>query len=79
MLAKFLQFFLEPLDTITDEPTIHLKLGLTRAATHADAATLALEVRPAANQSRHQVLHLRKLNLQLTFGAARALGKNIQD
>ena len=79
MLAEFLQFFLQPFDTITDETTIHLKLRLARATTHADTAALALEVRPAANQSRHQVLHLRQLNLPLTLGAACALGKNIQN
>ena len=34
---------------------------------------------PAAHQTRHQVLHLRQLDLQLALGTARALRKDIED
>jgi hypothetical protein len=44
-----------------------------------DAAFLALEVGPAADEARGHVLELRELHLELAFGAARALREDVED
>ena len=66
------------LDARSEEPAIGLELGFARAA-EADAALLALEVAPAADESGELVLHLRQLHLKLAFGAACALGEDVED
>jgi hypothetical protein len=44
-----------------------------------ESSVLPLEVSPAAHQARRQMLQLRKLDLQLSLEAARALRKNIEN
>src|SRR5690606_13763839 len=73
---------LEPLlqhaDALAEQPAVGLELRLTRAP-QADAALLPLEVRPASDQPRGQVLELRELDLQLTFEAGRPLREAVED
>ena len=61
-----------------DQAAVGLELRLARAA-QADAALLPLEVGPAADEARRQVLELRELDLQLALGAARALREDVED
>jgi hypothetical protein len=65
-------------DTLADESSVRLELCFTRS-TQPDSAFLPLEVSPAAHQARRQMLQLRKLDLQLSLEAARALRKNIEN
>src|SRR5438876_475232 len=58
---------------------IQLELRLPRAAGLAEAAALALEVRPAPHQPRRQVLEPGQLDLQLAFGGLRALREDLED
>jgi len=53
-------------------------LGFARPA-QPDAALLPFKVGPAPHQASGQVRKLRELNLQLTFEAARALRKDVQN
>ena len=65
-------------DALRDEPAIGFQLRLARTA-HADAALLALEVRPPAYQTAADVLQLRKLDFQLALEAARTLREDVED
>ena len=60
------------------QTSIGLQLGLT-GTTHTDPAALPFEMRPAANQSRRQMLQLGQLDLQLTLVRACALGKDVEN
>ncbi len=67
------------LDGVADHPAVQLDLLLARAAAHAGAAGLPLQVRPAPHQPGADVLQPRQLDLQLAFVAAGALGEDLQD
>ena len=69
---------LELADTVADQASIALELGLTRTA-KADTALLPFEVSPAPDQSGRQVPQLRELDLQLAFETPRALREDVQD
>ena len=66
------------LDARAEEAAIGFELFFAGAA-KADAALLALEVAPAADEPRQLVIHLRELDLQLAFGAARAKREDVED
>ena len=55
-----------------------LQLRLAGTA-QADAALLALQVRPAAHQAAGDVLQLRELDFELALEAARALREDVED
>ena len=65
-------------DAPAREPAVGLELRLTRAA-RADAAAEALEVLPHAAHAREVVLELGELDLQLSLGARRVLGEDVED
>jgi hypothetical protein len=69
------QAFARALDGIVDHPAVQFDLLFTRAAAHAGAAGLALQVRPAPHQAGAQVLQAGQLDLQLAFMAAGALAR----
>ena len=64
---------------LADGAPVQLDLLLAGSAGLAEAAALALEVRPAAHQARRQVLELRQLDLELALARARALPEDLQD
>jgi len=66
---------LSRLDAFRDQTPVDLELGLAHAAEKALAATLALEVRPAAYEARRRVLQLRELDLDLALVTLGALGE----
>jgi len=81
LLALAADFFQPALDLAQANPQqtpVGFELGLTRA-THADTATLALEVSPATYQSGTHVIKLGQFNLELAFMGTGALGENIED
>jgi hypothetical protein len=67
------------LDRVLDHPAVQFDLLFAGAAAHADAAGLALQVRPAPHQAGAQVLQPGQLDLQLALVAAGALGEDLQD
>ena len=80
MLAlDLLQLLFGALDGGGDHAPVQLNLRLAGAAARADAAALALQMRPAAYQARAEVLQAREFDLQLAFVATRALGKYFQN
>src|SRR5207244_10483960 len=78
-LAQALELVLQHAHAFVDVAPVELDLLLARAAGLAEAAALALEVRPAAHQARRQPLELRELHLQLAFRGLRALREDLQD
>src|SRR6185369_2293836 len=60
------------------EPAVGLELRLARTA-QADAALLALEVGPAADEPRGEMLVLRELDLELTFERRGSLREDVED
>ena len=70
---------LDALDRLVDHAAVQLDLGFAGAATGAGSALLALQVAPAAHQTRTQVLQTREFDLQLALVAARALREYFQD
>ena len=69
------QLLFRHLDALGQHSLIQLDLFFTRA-THPDTAFLSVQVSPATHQARLRMLELSKLNLQLAFVAASALGKD---
>ena len=67
------------LDGLADHPAVQFDLRFTRAAACADAALLALQVRPAPHQPRGLVLQPGQFHLQLAFVAPGALGKYLKN
>src|SRR5690606_11722049 len=65
-------------DALAEQAAVRLELRLARPS-EADAALLPLEVGPAADEPGGQMLELRQLDLQLTFEACGALGKDVED
>ena len=69
---------LQCLDAHGQQAPVGFQLGFTRPA-QANAALLALQMAPAADQARGQMLQLRQLHLQLPLVRAGALGKDVED
>jgi len=70
--------FLERLDAHPEQAPVGLQLLFARTA-QADAALLALQVSPTANQPRRKVFQLGEFDLQLAFMALGAQRKDIED
>ena len=64
-------------DALVDEPPIRFELGLSRPA-QPDSPLLALQVGPASDEPRRQMLKLCELHLELAFERAGALREDIQ-
>jgi hypothetical protein len=67
------------LDRLADHPAVELDLLFAGAAAHAGTAGLALQVGPAPDQPRAEVLQAREFDLQLAFVRAGALREDFQD
>ena len=65
-------------DALRHETPVGLQLFLAGPA-QADTTLLPLEMRPAPDQPRRQMLELRELHLQLAFESAGPLGEDVQN
>jgi hypothetical protein len=72
------ELFLEQLYALAEQSPVGLELRLAGTA-QADTAFLAFQVGPPANEPRGKMLELSELDLHLTFVAAGALRKDIED
>ena len=79
MLRDALELALDLLDARLDLPAVGLDLRLAGAAEEAEAAALALKVRPRAHQPALLVIQMRKLDLQPALLRLRALAENFED
>ena len=75
----FFQAAFQHLDFFLQQPAVGFQLGLARPAQADRTAALALEVGPAANQSRSHVLQLGEFDLQLAFERRCALREDVED
>jgi hypothetical protein len=67
------------LDGLADHAAVQFDLRFTGTTARADAAALALQVRPPPHQSRAHVLHAGQFHLQLALMAAGPLGKYFEN
>jgi hypothetical protein len=67
------------LDAAGQEAAIEFELSLAGTTQADGTATLALHMRPAADQPRGHVPALGQFDLQLAFVRTRALGEDIED
>ena len=75
----FLELVLQLADLLGDQPTVCLDLGFAGAAHDPEAATLAFQVGPGADQTRLLVREPRELDLQPAFAGSGAAGEDLQD
>ena len=79
LLQHLLDAIVEGLDALADQSAVGFELGFTRSAQADATAALALEMGPAAHETRRHVLQLREFDLQLAFERARALREDVED
>ena len=66
-------------DTIDQQTPVGLNLGFTRSAEETEAAALAFEVGPGADQTRALIVEPGQFDLQAAFARAGAAAKDLQD
>src|SRR5262245_43769232 len=64
---------------LANQAPIGLDLRFAGTAEKAEAASLPLEVGPAAHQPPRLIFEMGKLDLKLTLGGRRALAENLED
>ena len=69
----------QPGDALADQPPVDFELALAGPAEKAEAAALALEMRPRPHQPRALVGQRRQLDLQPALMGAGALAEDLQD
>ena len=67
------------LDSLADHAAVEFDLRFTRTTTVTNAATLPLEVTPAAHQARRQILQPGQFNLQFAFVALSTVAKDLKN
>ena len=75
----FLELILDARDALLDQPPIGLELALAWPAEEAEAAALALKMRPRANEAALLIGEMRVLDLQRALARLRAPSENLQD
>ncbi len=78
LAVDFNQFFSEQRNFLLDDSTVRFNLRFTGSA-HADAAFLALKVRPHAGQSGQQVFVLGQFHLGARVGGLSTRSKNVEN
>ena len=73
------EFAFDARDALFDHAPVGFELRLARAAEKAEAAALALEMGPGANQPAFLIIEMRVLDLQRPFPCARAPAEDFQD
>ena len=76
--ANLLDLFFEKMDSVTHAAPIDFEFCFAGTAS-ADSAHQPRHLNARAGQARQHVFQLRKLDLNLSFAALRALGKDIED
>src|SRR5581483_4517068 len=66
-------------DALADQAAVGFDLRFAGAAQEAEAAALALKMRPAANQARALVCEMRKLRLQAALARLGPLAENFEN
>jgi hypothetical protein len=73
------EFAFDAPDAVFDHAPVGFELRLARPAEKAEAAALALEMGPGANQPAFLIIEMRMFDLQRPFAGARAPAEDFQD
>jgi hypothetical protein len=73
------EFLFQAGDLLLQDPTVRLDLGFPRAADKTQAATLAFEVCPTADQAAALIVQMGEIDLQPPFPRLRPVGENFQN